>query len=123
MADKDIVEEELQKHNELIKDYCYGREEKERTWKSFEHLLEYLENRLVDYGYGETTFHTADIQALIYVIKAINSTKESYKQKVLEMIKELKNKIMPNQKIINWSQFQIIDLIEEELTKRIEEMK
>lgn len=55
--------------------------------------------------------------------KLIISTKESYKWKVLGMIKKLKNKIMPNQKIINWSQFQIIDLIEEELTKRIKEMK
>jgi len=69
------INEIFQAHKQIIEDYCYQREDNPRLFKDVESFLEYIRNRIIDFGYGRTTFHTADIELLLKLAEA-NATKE-----------------------------------------------
>lgn len=55
----------LKKHNDSVEDYIYDREEKARYVKDFEEFLDKIRERIANFGYGSTSFHTADINLLL----------------------------------------------------------
>ena len=68
----------LMKHNESIGNYIYQREEeKDKTVKDIHKFVEKIKNRLIDFGYGNTTFHTADISLLLSIVEEVLKEKAS----------------------------------------------
>lgn len=54
----------LKKHNESIEEYL-----PDKTVKDILKFVDDMRDRLGDFGYGNTTFHTADIQLLLIIVE------------------------------------------------------
>ena len=57
----------LREHKEVVEDYIYGRVAKAHYPKSIEEHLRFIRDKIIDFGYGETEFHTADVELLLQI--------------------------------------------------------
>ncbi len=63
---KEIIE----KHNNVVIEYCEDHDEEEKMIvKDLNSFLDKIVNKIADFGYGETEFHTADIELMYKIIK------------------------------------------------------
>ena len=61
----------LKEHNASVEDYIYERSETNKEVKDILLFLENMKDRIGNFGYGRTTFHTADVNLLLMIAEEV----------------------------------------------------
>lgn len=76
----------IKKHNEVVVDFCEDHsEDNEEKVIAYDlnSLLDKIVDKIADFGYGETNFHTADIELMYKIIKI-------FPKRAKELLEEVK---------------------------------